>query len=149
MPLATHASLIALGSRPLATAHGPFEAHVFANVMTRELALALSRGPIEGRDPVLARVHSSCVTSESYGGRDCDCAEQLDGALEAIDAEGRGVLFYLMQEGRGAGFCAKARDLMLVQASAHRLTTFEAYSGMGLDADYRAYAEVASMCELL
>jgi GTP cyclohydrolase II len=94
-------------------------------------------------------VHSSCITSEAFGACDCDCAEQLDGALAHIASHGRGVLFYLMQEGRGAGFVAKALDRMLVQASPAPLTTFEAYARLGLPADQRTYGEVAAIMRLL
>jgi GTP cyclohydrolase II len=129
--------------------HGPFDVDPFLNLHTRAPVVVLGRGDVLGPEPLLARVHSSCVTSEAFGGRDCDCAEQLDAALEAIAREGRGVVFYLMQEGRGAGFAAKARDRMLVQASRHRLTTFEAYAQMGLERDHRRYDEVAFACRML
>ncbi len=82
-------------------------------------------------------------------GCDCDCAEQLDGALARIAGAGRGVLVYLMQEGRGAGLSAKARDRMLVQASGSRLNTFDAYAEMGLPSDLRRYDAVASMFAML
>ncbi len=144
-----HATLLSLGDRPLATAHGRFRAHVFRNLETRSFAVALVRGDPTGSEPLLARVHSSCVTSESWCGCDCDCAAQLHEALRRIAAADRGVLFYLQQEGRGAGFAAKARDRMLVQASGHRLTTFEVYEQMGLLGDHRRYDEVASACRLL
>jgi GTP cyclohydrolase II len=142
-------ALLALGERPLETVHGRFRAHRFHNLTTGQPALAVATGDLTGRTPVLARVHSSCVTSEVYGACDCDCAEQLDAALAAVAAAGRGVLFYLTQEGRGAGFAAKARDRMLVQASRNRLTTFEAYSQLGLWPDQRRYDEVAAACRLL
>jgi GTP cyclohydrolase II len=74
---------------------------------------------------------------------------QLEAALAAIVARGRGVVFYLMQEGRGAGFAVKARDRMMVQASRHRLDTFEAYRRMGLRADQRTYGEVAELARLV
>ena len=151
-PVTTHAlhgALLRLGRRRLETVHGPFDAEPFLNLSTRAPVVVLARGDVCGTEPMLARVHSSCVTSEAFGGRDCDCAEQLDAALEAIAREGRGVVFYLMQEGRGAGFAAKARDRMLVQASRHRLTTFEAYAQMGLERDHRRYDEVAFACRLL
>jgi GTP cyclohydrolase II len=77
------------------------------------------------------------------GSADCDCAQQLDAALARIAAAGRGALFYLLQEGRGAGLVAKARDRMLVQASGDRVTTFDAYARLGLDRDYRRYDGVA------
>src|SRR5215475_2979141 len=142
-------SLLALDERPLDTVHGRFRAHRFHNLSTGQPAVAVATGDITGRSPLLARVHSSCITSEVYGACDCDCAEQLDAALAAVAAAGRGVLFYLTQEGRGAGFAAKARDRMLVQASGHRLTTFEAYDRLGLGHDQRRYDEVAAACRLL
>src|SRR4029453_15909931 len=114
-----------------------------------DYALAVAMGDLTGAAPLLARIHSSCITSESYGGGDCDCVQQLDTALERIARAGRGVVFYLMQEGRGAGFLAKARDRMIVQASGNRLTTFEAYAQMGIEKDQRRYDEVGFACRLL
>lgn len=141
--------MLARGVVPLATEHGPFRAHVLQDVATGRYAFALVHGDVRGDQPLLARVHSSCVTSETFGGCDCDCVDQLDLALRRIAAEGRGVVFYLMQEGRGAGFTAKARDRMIVQASRNRLTTFEAYERMGLVRDHRRYDEVGHACALL
>jgi 3,4-dihydroxy 2-butanone 4-phosphate synthase / GTP cyclohydrolase II len=146
---AVQGALLALDVRRLDTIHGRFRAHRFHNLTTGQPALAVATGRLRGRAPLLARVHSSCVTSEVYGACDCDCAEQLDAALAAIGRAGRGVLFYLSQEGRGAGFAAKARDRMLVQASRHRLTTFDAYERLGLGHDQRRYDEVAAACHLL
>src|SRR5262249_49235355 len=111
--------------------------------------LAVARGDLASPAPLLARVHSSCVTSEAFAACDCDCAEQLDGALGTIAARGRGVIFYLMQEGRGAGFALKARDRMMVQASRDAVTTFEAFERMGLHKDQRRYEEVASVIQIL
>ncbi len=142
-------ALLALDVRRLDTVHGHFRAHRFHNLASGQPALAVATGRLGGRAPLLARVHSSCVTSEVYGACDCDCAEQLDAALAAIARAGRGVLFYLTQEGRGAGFAAKARDRMLVQASRNQLTTFEAYERLGLGHDQRCYDEVAAACRLL
>jgi GTP cyclohydrolase II len=134
--------LLDLGARPLDTIHGRFEARLFLDLRARTPVLALRRGDLGGRAPLLARVHSSCMTSETFHACDCDCAGQLDAALEAIAAAGRGVVFYLLQEGRGAGFVAKARDRMMVQASHDRVTTFDAYARMGLGHDYRQYDAV-------
>jgi len=142
-------TLLAVDARPLSTPHGRFRAHRFHDLATERPVLALAYGTITGREPVLARVHSSCVTSEVYGACDCDCAEQLDAALAAIAREGRGVLFYLVQEGRGAGFAAKALDRMLVQASGNRLTTFEAFERLGLGHDHRHYDQVTAASRLL
>lgn len=123
--------------------------HEFVHRRGRVPAFAVALGALEGPEPLLARVHSSCVTSEVLGACDCDCAAQLGAALAAIAEAGRGVLFYLCQEGRGAGLAAKARDRMLVQASGDRITTFDAYDRMGIPHDSRDYADVASMCALL
>jgi 3,4-dihydroxy 2-butanone 4-phosphate synthase/GTP cyclohydrolase II len=150
--LARHAiagQMLHRGVVPLDTTHGPFAAHVLQNVGSGSFAVALTRGDVRGEGPLLARIHSSCITSETFGGCDCDCVEQLDLALARIADEERGIVFYLMQEGRGAGFTAKARDRMLVQASRNRLTTFEAYARMGLEHDQRRYDEVGHACALL
>jgi 3,4-dihydroxy 2-butanone 4-phosphate synthase/GTP cyclohydrolase II len=94
-------------------------------------------------------VHSSCVTSETLRGCDCDCVQQLEGAFKVIAGKGNGILFYLMQEGRGVGYVAKARDRMLVQASQDRLSTFQAYRVMGLKKDHRQYQNLSDICHLL
>lgn len=149
LPHALAGQLLDLGRRTIRTTHGPFALAGGINVATGATALALVRGDVAGTEPLLVRLHSSCVTSETFGGCDCDCVEQLDGALERIASAGRGAVFYLMQEGRGAGFTAKARDRMLVQASRDRMTTFEAYASMDLDPDHRSYEEVRWLCRLL
>lgn len=148
-PAALRGTLLYRDSAALATPYGPFTAHAFTDLTARQPLLALTTGDCGGSEPVLARVHSSCVTSESIGSADCDCAEQLDAGLARIAAAGRGVLFYLLQEGRGAGLVAKARDRMLVQASHDRVTTFDAYAGMGLERDCRRYDPVAYACAAL
>jgi GTP cyclohydrolase II len=148
-PLRSFGSLIESRTAALETEHGPFTAHSFRNLSTRRPALVLTRGDVTTREPLLTRVHSSCVTSESLCGCDCDCATQLDAALGRIAEEGRGALFYLLQEGRGAGIAAKARDRMIVQSSDHQITTFEAYDLMGLGRDLRRYEEVAFASQLL
>jgi GTP cyclohydrolase II len=147
--LARDGLLVALGHETIGTRHGDFVAHRFIDCSTGEPTLAVTLGDVSAAEPLPARVHSSCVTSEAFGACDCDCAEQLDAALAHVAGRGRGVLFYLMQEGRGAGFVAKALDRVLVQASGHRLTTFDAYGELGLPDDRRAYGEVAAMARLL
>jgi GTP cyclohydrolase II len=136
-------------SRTLATRHGAFRVHRFRLAPGGEPALALLRGDVHGDEPLLARVHSSCLTSEFLGALDCDCAEQLGSALAAIACAGRGALLYLMQEGRGAGLLAKARDRMMVQAHGERITTFEAFDRMGLPRDRRSYEAVPRLLAAL
>ncbi len=140
---------LALGRRPLLRRDAAFDVRFFRDLRTDTTAMALACGDLTSPAPLLARVHSSCVTSECLSGRDCDCVEQLDAALAEIAREGRGLVYYLMQEGRGAGLTAKARDRMIVQASGGRLTTFEAYASMGLPADLRRYDVVAPISRLL
>ena len=142
-------TLLDLGARRLETVHGGFATRVFFDLRARQPVLVLCRGDVQDGAPLLARVHSSCMTSETFGGCDCDCAGQLDAALAAIAAAGRGVMIYLLQEGRGAGFVAKARDRMMVQASQNRVDTFDAYARMGLGHDYRQYDAVAFACAAL
>lgn len=142
-------AMLHLGWRALATSQGPFTLHHFRDLVAGRVAMVLACGDLARREPLLVRVHSSCLTSECLMGCDCDCADQLEGALARIAEEGRGALVYLMQEGRGAGLSAKARDRMLVQASGNRLTTFDAYAEMGLPPDLRRYDAVASMLAML
>jgi 3,4-dihydroxy 2-butanone 4-phosphate synthase / GTP cyclohydrolase II len=143
-----YGTLLAESASELAGA-GRFRVHRYRDLRTGAPALALTRGDVRGAEPLLARVHSSCITSEAFGACDCDCAGQLQAALAEIAAAGRGALFYLFQEGRGAGFAAKARDRMAVQASGERVTTFDAYAAMGLARDQRRYEEVTFLCHLL
>lgn len=138
-------AVLTRASRVVATRHGEFVLHPFREVATGRVAMVLTRGDVTAPGALLARVHSSCLTSECLMACDCDCAEQLERALAAIARAGRGLVVYLMQEGRGAGLSAKARDRMLVQASGHRITTFEAYAAMGLPADLRRYDAVGPM----
>ncbi len=137
----------AVSRRAIVTRFGRFDLHRFGAPYAD--AFALVRGDAGGEAPLLARVHSACMTSEFLGARDCDCAEQLANALGAIAAAGRGVLVYLMQEGRGAGLLAKARDRMMVQANGERITTFEAFERMGLPGDRRSYEVVPALLALL
>ena len=142
-------ALVATGEQRLESRHGLFRAHGFDNPARQRPVLVLSLGNVGAAEPLLARVHSSCATSEVYGGCDCDCAGQLDVSLARVARQGRGIVFYLMQEGRGAGLTAKARDRMIVQASGNRKTTFEAYAEMGLPSDLRDYAGVGAMAAAL
>jgi GTP cyclohydrolase II len=146
---AIYGTLLGEGRTQVSAAGVRFRVERFRNLRSGEPALALTLGDVSGRAPLLARVHSSCVTSEAIGACDCDCAGQLEAALLEIARAGRGALFYLFQEGRGAGFAAKARDRMAVQASRERVTTFEAYAAMGLARDQRRYEEIAFLCHLL
>ncbi|MFM7554239.1 MAG: GTP cyclohydrolase [Verrucomicrobiota bacterium] len=144
-----HGTTLYVASCSVETRHGPFRAHVFQDLIHKGYVIALAHGELSARRPLYTRIHSSCVTSETLRGCDCDCVQQLEGALETIARRGHGILFYLMQEGRGVGYVAKARDRMIVQASRDKVSTFEAYAAMGLRKDYRDYEDVMHAATLL
>ena len=144
-----HGTTLYVASCTLDTRYGPFQAHVFQDLIHKGYVIALTHGNLSSGKALYTRIHSSCVTSETLRGCDCDCVQQLEGALEIIAQREHGILFYLMQEGRGVGYIAKARDRMLVQASQDRISTFQAYAAMGLKKDYRDYEDVMHAATLL
>lgn len=131
------------------TLFGPYTAYIFQDTLHKGYIIALAYGNIFKEKILYTRVHSSCVTSETLRGCDCDCVQQLEGALEYIAKKGAGILFYSMQEGRGVGYIAKARDRMLVQATRDEISTFDAYQALGLRKDYRQYRNIRPICKLL
>ena len=102
---------------PRDTRFGEFRAYIFQDIIDKHYIVALEHGDIVAAKTLYTRLHSSCVTSETLRGCDCDCVQQLEGAFQVIARKGTGILFYLLQEGRGVGYVGKARDRMLVQAS--------------------------------
>ena len=133
----------------LDTRFGLFRAYVFQDIIDKHYIIALAHGDISTATTLYTRLHSSCVTSETLRGCDCDCVQQLEGAFKVIAEKGNGVLFYLLQEGRGVGYVAKARDRMLVQASLDQISTFAAYAAIGLKKDHRNYENISDICFLL
>ncbi|PTY04699.1 GTP cyclohydrolase [Opitutaceae bacterium EW11] len=133
----------------LDTRFGTWRAYIFQDIIDKHYIIALAHGDIVNAKVLYTRLHSSCVTSETLRGCDCDCVQQLEGAFKVISEKGNGILFYLMQEGRGVGYVGKARDRMLVQASLDQLSTFQAYAAMGLKKDHRNYDNISQICYLL
>ncbi len=138
-----------IATSPIDTRFGQFTAHIFQDIIDKHYIIALAYGDIVGSAMLYTRMHSSCVTSETLRGCDCDCVQQLEGAFKVIAEKGNGILFYLMQEGRGVGYVGKSRDRMLVQASLDQLSTFAAYAAMGLKKDHRNYENISHICYLL
>ncbi|WP_221028884.1 GTP cyclohydrolase [Actomonas aquatica] len=144
-----HGTTLYVATCNLETRFGPFRTHIFQDIIDKHYIIALAHGDIADAELLYTRLHSSCVTSETLRGCDCDCVQQLEGAFKVIAEKGNGILFYLMQEGRGVGYVGKSRDRMMVQASLDQLSTFQAYASMGLKKDHRNYDNISDICLLL
>lgn len=130
----------------LPTKFGDFRVLGFKESNTLKYHLALVKGDITNGEPVLVRVHSECLTGDALGSKKCDCGEQYEASMKMIEKEGRGVLLYMKQEGRGIGLLNKLKAYVLQDKG---LDTVDANLALGFEEDMRDYKASADILKIL